>query len=100
MAAHPGYAATELQSHTESIQDKVMALGNRLVAQSAAMGALPTLYAATMPDVESGAFYGPDGLFEQRGHPKRVGSTKASRDERVAAQLWERSQELTGVHFP
>jgi NAD(P)-dependent dehydrogenase (short-subunit alcohol dehydrogenase family) len=100
VAAHPGYAATELQSHTESVQDKVMALGNRLVAQSAAMGALPTLYAATMPDVESGAFYGPDGPFEQRGHPKRVGSTKASRDERVAAQLWERSQELTGVHFP
>ena len=52
VAAHPGWAATELQSHTESIQDRVMGLANRLIAQSAAMGALPTLYAATVPDAD------------------------------------------------
>ena len=99
VAAHPGYAATELQSHTESIQDRVMAVGNRLVAQSAAAGALPTVYAATMPDVVGGAYYGPHGPGELRGYPKRVGSSRASRDEAVAAKLWEQATELTGVDF-
>ena len=54
-------AATELQTKTESFQDRVMAVGNKLLAQSAEMGALPTLFAATVPDVEGGAYYGPDG---------------------------------------
>jgi NAD(P)-dependent dehydrogenase (short-subunit alcohol dehydrogenase family) len=100
MAAHPGYAATELQAKTESIQDRVMAVGNRLLAQSAEMGALPTLYAATVRDLPGGSFVGPDGFLEQGGHPKVVGSTKASRDEAVAAKLWDVSEQLTGVSFP
>jgi NAD(P)-dependent dehydrogenase (short-subunit alcohol dehydrogenase family) len=98
-AAHPGYASTELQSHTESVMDRFMGVGNRLMAQDAAHGALPSLYAATMPDVDNGAFYGPDGLRELRGHPHRVRSSKASRDPDVAARLWERAGELTGVTF-
>jgi NAD(P)-dependent dehydrogenase (short-subunit alcohol dehydrogenase family) len=97
VAAHPGYSATGLQSHTESFQDRVMVLGNRLIAQNADFGALPTLYAATMPDVSGGDYYGPDGLGELRGHPTRVESSKASRDETVAARLWDRATELTGV---
>jgi NAD(P)-dependent dehydrogenase (short-subunit alcohol dehydrogenase family) len=100
VAAHPGYAATELQGHTESLLDRVMALGNRLLAQDAAMGALPTLYAATMPEVSGGDYYGPDGIGELRGHPRRVGSSKASKDAAVATKLWERAAELTGVAFP
>lgn len=100
VAAHPGYAATQLQSHTESIQDALMAIGNRLFAQSAAMGALPTLYAATAPDVVGGAFYGPDGIGEIRGHPRRVGSSRASTDQATAAGLWSLAEELTGVSFP
>ncbi len=96
LAAHPGYAATELQSHTESIQDRIMALGNRLVAQDAGRGSLPTLYAATMPDAESGAFYGPDGIGELRGQPTKVGSSKASKDQAVAAKLWASAEQLTG----
>jgi NAD(P)-dependent dehydrogenase (short-subunit alcohol dehydrogenase family) len=99
IAAHPGYAATELQSHTESIQDRVMAIGNRLIAQNAAAGALPSVYAATMPDAVGGAYYGPHGPGELRGYPKRVGSSKGSRDEAVAAKLWEQATELTGVEF-
>ncbi len=99
LAAHPGYASTNLQSHTASIQDKLMAVGNRLLAQSADMGALPTLYAATQ-DLPGGSYVGPDGIGEQRGHPKLVGCTSAARDEAVAAQLWERSEALTGVTFP
>jgi NAD(P)-dependent dehydrogenase (short-subunit alcohol dehydrogenase family) len=99
VAAHPGYANTDLQSHTQSIQDRVMAIGNRYFAQSADMGALPSLYAATAPDAVGGAFYGPDGFAEQRGYPHRVSSTRASRDEVVARALWQRSQDLTGVSF-
>ena len=97
VAAHPGYAATELQSHTESFQDRLMQLGNRVLAQDAAAGALPELYAATMPDVRNGEFYGPDGIGEVRGSPRRVGSSGASKDTRVAERLWERATELTGV---
>jgi NAD(P)-dependent dehydrogenase (short-subunit alcohol dehydrogenase family) len=99
LAAHPGYASTDLQSHTESIQDRVMSLGNRLIAQSADMGALPSLYAATVPEAIAGAFYGPDGFAEQHGHPTRVGSTKASRDTAVARKLWSLSEQLTGVSY-
>jgi NAD(P)-dependent dehydrogenase (short-subunit alcohol dehydrogenase family) len=100
LAAHPGYASTGLQSHTESVQDRVMAIANRLLAQSAQLGALPTLYAATMPAAAGGAFYGPDGIGERRGHPKRVGSSTASRDLDVARRLWAKSEQLTGVSFP
>ncbi len=96
-AAHPGYASTELQSHTESVMDRLMGLGNTVLAQDAAHGALPSLYAATAPDVVNGGYYGPDGPGELRGHPQRVRSSKGSRDEVVAAKLWDRAAELTGV---
>ena len=97
VAAHPGYAATELQSHTETLQDHVMALLNRVVAQSPEMGALPTLYAATMPDVRGGEYFGPDGLFESRGHPRRAGMSRAAQDSATAARLWTAAESLTGV---
>jgi len=97
-AAHPGYASTNLQSHTESVQDHVMALGNRLIAQSAARGALPTLYAA-VADVPSGGFAGPGGVTGQHGYPKLVSSSRSARNPAVAKALWERSSALTGVSF-
>jgi NAD(P)-dependent dehydrogenase (short-subunit alcohol dehydrogenase family) len=99
VAAHPGYAATNLQSHTESIQDRIMALGNRLLAQSDEQGAWPTLYAATTPDLKGGSYVGPDGFLEQRGNPKLVGSSSAARDQQTARRLWEVSEELTGVRY-
>jgi len=74
-----------------------MNVTNRIIAQSARMGALPALYAATVPELAGGSFIGPDGLFEQRGHPKIVKSSKASYDETTAAALWTLSQTLTGV---
>jgi hypothetical protein len=76
-----------------------MEVTNRLIAQSADMGALPTLYAATYPGVEGGTYVGPDGFREQRGHPKPVTPNSAARDEDVARRLWEVSEELTGVQF-
>ena len=72
---------------------------NRLLAQSAEMGALPTLYAATQPGLDGGTYVGPDGFEEQRGHPQRRWSRRAALDQTVAAQLWTVSEEPTGVHF-
>jgi NAD(P)-dependent dehydrogenase (short-subunit alcohol dehydrogenase family) len=99
-AAHPGYAATNLQSRTENlVQNAVMAIGNRLLAQSDEMGSLPTLYAATM-DIPGNSYVGPDGFREQRGHPKLVGRSGAAADDETARRLWELSERLTGVSFP
>ena len=98
VAAHPGWAATHLQSG-EGATKKLSELGNRFFAQSDAMGALPQLYAATMPDVEGGEYFGPDGLFERAGHPTRVGSTAASKDDAAAARLWAESERLTFVTY-
>jgi hypothetical protein len=72
---------------------------NATVAQSAAAGALPTLYAATFPELPSGSYIGPDGPAEQRGHPRLVGTSTAARDEVVAARLWAVSADLTGVAY-
>ncbi|MDI9898984.1 oxidoreductase [Rhodococcus sp. IEGM 1409] len=99
LASHPGYASTNLQGHTESIQDKLMGIGNQIFAQSAEMGALPELWAATAPDAFGGSYIGPDGPFEQRGYPKVVGSNKKSHDKKTASGLWALSEKLTGVSF-
>jgi NAD(P)-dependent dehydrogenase (short-subunit alcohol dehydrogenase family) len=100
-AAHPGYAATNLQSHsgnplTELLMGKV---GNRLLAQDQESGALPTLYAA-VADVPGGAFAGPSGFQESRGAPKLVGRSKRALDEEVGKRLWTVSEDLTGTRFP
>ena len=97
-AAHPGYAATNLQFHTGGWQDRVMGVLNRLVAQSDEAGAQPTLHAATA-DVPGNAFVGPDGFQEMRGAPTLVGRTKAAQDIGAAKRLWEESERLTGVRF-
>lgn len=100
VAAHPGYAATHLQSAAAPAADRLfMKFTNALVAQSAEMGALPTLYAATEPSVRGGDFIGPDGIAEQRGHPKVVHGSAASADPAVAARLWTVSEQLTGVAY-
>ena len=99
MAAHPGYSATNLQSRTESIQDALMGLANRVVAQGPDMGALPTLFAATEPDLPGGTYIGPDGPAESWGHPIPVGSNAASHDRTVRRALWDRAEQLTGVRI-
>jgi NAD(P)-dependent dehydrogenase (short-subunit alcohol dehydrogenase family) len=100
LAAHPGYSATNLQSAAPPAVDRaIMAVTNRLVAQSGDMGALPALYAATYPGLEGGTYVGPDGFLEQRGHPKPVSPTKAARNEEDARRLWDVCEELTGVRY-
>jgi len=101
MAAHPGYAATNLQSQSGSrLMDFAMGtLGNRLLAQSAAGGALPTLYAA-VADLPGNTFAGPSGLGGMRGAPAVCARSTEASDDAAARRLWLVSEELTGVSFP
>jgi NAD(P)-dependent dehydrogenase (short-subunit alcohol dehydrogenase family) len=90
--AHPGFAATHLQDNTSFS-------GARIMAQSAAMGALPILYGATAPDVVGGEFFGPRGFMQQRGYPKRVKAARKARNPETADRLWAVSEELTGISY-
>ena len=96
VAAHPGASDTELMRHLPAFLERA----TPLIAQPAAMGALPTLRAATDPGVTGGQYYGPGGLFESRGYPQLVESSGRSHDESVQRRLWAVSEELTGVTFP
>jgi len=99
-AAHPGYAATNLQFTSGSrVRDIVSTVGNRLLAQDADGGALPTLYAA-VADIPGNSFAGPGGFMEQRGAPKLVERSDVAKDAGVARRLWDVSEELTGARFP
>jgi NAD(P)-dependent dehydrogenase (short-subunit alcohol dehydrogenase family) len=100
IAAHPGYARTNLQfSAPPWYEQLIMRVTNPLFGQSAEMGALPTLYAATVPDLPGGTFVGPDGFMEQRGHPHVVTAAGKAYDEEAWRRLWEVSEELTGVRY-
>src|SRR5712671_2804656 len=96
VAAHPGLAGTELARYTPAI----VAFSYALVSQNAAMGALPTLRAATDPGVLGGQYYGPGGLLGARGYPELAHSSGRSRDTAIGRRLWTVSEELTGVTFP
>ena len=98
-AAHPGYAATNLQT-APGIAGRIMAFGNRIVAQSDEDGAMPQLYALTMPDVATGDYYGPSRFFGMRGAPHKVSPPGPAKDDHVAARLWTVSEDLTGVSYP
>ena len=95
VAAHPGWTATNLQAHWRMVR-----ILNPFIAQKPKMGALPTLYAATAPDVRGGDYYGPGGWQGVRGYPTKVQSSDSSQDRAVAAKLWTVSEELTGVRYP
>ena len=98
LAAHPGYAATNLQSAAAPLVDRLaMKVANAVVAQDDEMGALPVLYAATEPGLEGGTYVGPDGIGEHRGRPTIVRPNRVARDEKSARRLWEVSAEVTGV---
>jgi NAD(P)-dependent dehydrogenase (short-subunit alcohol dehydrogenase family) len=100
LAAHPGYAATNLQFRSErGLEDRLSAIGNRLFAQGDEAGARPTLFAASQ-DLPGASYVGPDGLAEQRGYPTLVGRAAAASDVEMAKRLWTLSEELTGVQFP
>jgi NAD(P)-dependent dehydrogenase (short-subunit alcohol dehydrogenase family) len=95
-AAHPGGADTDLQRHLPRVVAPVISR----MSQSSAMGALPTLRAATDPGVTGGEYYGPGGFAGLSGSPKQVESSKQSHDADLQHRLWVVSEELTGVVFP
>jgi NAD(P)-dependent dehydrogenase (short-subunit alcohol dehydrogenase family) len=104
VAAHPGWAATNLQvtgprMAGSGVGQAFAALGNRLFGQSAQMGALPLLRAATDPEVAPADYYGPRGLGGQHGPPERATMSSAARDPATAEALWDESERLTGVVY-
>jgi NAD(P)-dependent dehydrogenase (short-subunit alcohol dehydrogenase family) len=99
-AAHPGMSDTELMRNMPAPLVTAFERIAPVVAQDAAIGALPTLRAATDAAVLGGQYYGPDGLGQTRGYPKIVGSSKKSHDADRQRRLWTVSEELTGVVFP
>jgi NAD(P)-dependent dehydrogenase (short-subunit alcohol dehydrogenase family) len=104
VAAHPGYASTNLQgamaqSHGSKLMSGLMTLGNTLFSQSGAAGALPTLYAATAEDVVGGEYFGPRGIGELHGAPGRARIASQARKQDVAEKLWALSEQLTGVRY-
>jgi NAD(P)-dependent dehydrogenase (short-subunit alcohol dehydrogenase family) len=100
LAAHPGTANTELARNSPMPLRVMGTLVGRFIAQSPAMGSLPTLRAATDPGAVGGQYYGPDGFRETRGWPKVVESSKQSHDVELQRRLWMVSEELTGVAYP
>jgi NAD(P)-dependent dehydrogenase (short-subunit alcohol dehydrogenase family) len=100
VAAHPGYSATNLQLSGPPLQERIfLRLANRFFAQSAEIGALPIIYAATYPDVAGGSYLGPDGPAEMRGYPTLVQATDRAKDVATAKRLWEISEKLTRVRY-
>ena len=104
VAAHPGVARTEIirnvvQGRGARLKEAVAQLGMTLIAQSAAQGALPLLYAATAPNVQPGGYYGPDGLREMKGYPTTAKVAVQGRDSAAASRLWDVSERLTGIRF-
>jgi len=98
-AAHPGGSRSELARNLPPVMRGAFKLLEPMF-QDADMGALPSLRAATDPGVIGGQYYGPDGIGEQRGYPKVVGSNAASHDVEAQHRLWAVSEQLTGVVYP
>lgn len=107
VAAHPGYSVTGLQTagprmgrDKTSYLELLMKLMEPTFSQSAAAGALPTLFAATSPQAEGGAMYGPSGFYELKGPPVRAKIAASARDPAIWRRLWDVSEQLTGLKMP
>ncbi len=105
IACHPGIASTNLgyagpRMLGSPLGETLVQLYTSIVAQSAADGALPTLYAGFAPEAQGGDYIGPDGIGEMRGYPRKVSSSFMSRSQSIARQLWRASEEATGIRFP
>lgn len=104
VAAHPGFAATELQTTGPQLGGsspwaRLLAAVTPVVGQSADAGALPSLYAATEPGLPGGTLVGPSRMLGMHGPPKVTGMSGAARDPEAAAKLWKLSEDTTGVTF-
>jgi NAD(P)-dependent dehydrogenase (short-subunit alcohol dehydrogenase family) len=100
VAAHPGVARTEMMRNSPAATRLLFSAVAPLISQTPAMGALPTLRAATDPGVRGGQYYGPDGMNQHRGHPHVVTSGFQSHDTATQDRLWAVSEQLTKVTYP
>ncbi|WP_431729128.1 SDR family NAD(P)-dependent oxidoreductase [Verrucosispora sp. TAA-831] len=100
VAAHPGMSSTELARNSPAALRLPLTWLAPLITQTPAMGALPTLRAATDPAVLGGQYYGPGGRNEVMGHPRLVTSSPQSYEVALQKRLWAVSEDLTGVTFP
>ena len=94
VVVHPGYAETNLQ-HGSTL----FSFLNPILGQSPEMGALPILYAVTSLEIRGGDYIGPNGLFGLHGYSHRAVSSRGSKNQGLAKNLWEISEELTGIQF-
>ena len=99
VAAHPGASRTNLAVDT-SLPMKLITWAMRPMLQSAAMGAEPTLRAATDPDAVPGGYYGPGGFLKLRGHPVEQETAPFARNEAAGRRLWDELQRMAGVRYP
>ena len=101
VVAHPGVSTTGFLAATQmgALQLRVANVIVGVFGQDAAAGAEPLVYAATMPDVVGGQYWGPDGFLEIRGRPAPAKLSPQARDMGVAARLWADSERLTGVRY-
>lgn len=99
LVAHPGLASTDLVKSYPQPLPAVARMVMPLICQSAELGALPQLYAATDPKAEGGQYIGPDGRKQRKGYPAVVRPARSGRDLEAARRLWELSEELTGVTY-
>jgi NAD(P)-dependent dehydrogenase (short-subunit alcohol dehydrogenase family) len=104
LGCHPGYSATNLttagvRSHGGLFSRLLIRFGDRLIAQPAAQGALPILFAAASPEARGGTMIGPDGPGEMRGYPALGSIAEHGLDEAMAQRVWAFTEELTGAAF-
>jgi NAD(P)-dependent dehydrogenase (short-subunit alcohol dehydrogenase family) len=100
MAAHPGFVATGIYNSADGRPASgITAFMLRSLAQDAAHGALPSLYAA-VADIPGDSFAGPNHFVHMRGYPELIGRSATARDPKLAQRLWDVSEQLTGVHYP
>jgi NAD(P)-dependent dehydrogenase (short-subunit alcohol dehydrogenase family) len=104
LAVHPGYSDTNLQAVASQMrgaatEEKITMMINKLLAQPASQGALPTLAACVYPDLIGASFIGPNGFLEMRGYPKLTRAKALAYDQVLAKNLWQISEELTKVSW-
>lgn len=100
IAVHPGVSQTNIGAYATDLKTKFIFGIGKFLTQSDAMGALPTLYAATAPEANGGEYIGPDGFMEMKGYPTVVEPRPQAKDLATAAKLWSVSEQLTGVIYP
>lgn len=95
LAAHPGVSSTNLGRHSKLLSLRGIRSLVNAFNQSSYMGSLPSVRACTDVDAKSGEYFGPSRLFEVKGDPVVVSSTKRSHNQELQELLWDESVRIT-----